>query len=150
MKNLKDIGCKGVVGIYRDVPFVYARDGVLGGIKQESEKIADEIVQNAWGEFNPILVSLNDFSKAYRAIEKADIVIYSCGFEHPLATYRDIHGNFQVMHHDQLSSQFIHVANVWGFGIAFPKCLHDTNYPDIGFNGFITAIQDALPAILQE
>ena len=57
LKNLYEIGCKDVVGIYKgDKPFVYARDGILGGIKQESAQIADTILKHEWQERTPSLV----------------------------------------------------------------------------------------------
>jgi hypothetical protein len=149
MKNLKDIGCTNVIGIYKEVPFVYARDGVLGGIKQESETIADEITQKLWGDRTPTLISYGDFSKVYRAIEKADFVLYSFGFTQPAIHYIDKDATEKVLQHDPHTSQFTNVHNAWGFGIAFPSYIQNTQISDVGFKGFIRAIQSSLPAILQ-
>lgn len=147
LKNLKELGCSSVTAIYKGkAPFQYARDRVNGGIKQESAKIADEIVANAWNEYTPTLLSLEDFPAVYRVISNADIVIYSIGFESNTVTYTTKSGLLQQLEHNPTDLRFLNVVNVWGFGSAFPR--HNP-YPDIGFNGFIDAIQTALPSILE-
>jgi thioredoxin reductase len=150
MKNLYEIGCTGVVGIYKNKPFSYARDGVLGGIKQESAAIADAIVNNEWLTKTPTLISINDFSKAYRAIEKADVVICSCGYETVKMKYTDATGLTKALTYIPGTNQFDKLNNLWGFGMAFPSFKEDTTFPDIGFNGFIMAIQKQMPAILSQ
>lgn len=148
MKNLQEMGCKDVVGIYKDKPFSYARDGILGGLKQESAKIADEIRSKAWGELCPTLISIHEFSNVYRAIERADLVLYSCGFEESVLHYYTKDNSQNTAKYDPITNRFADMANVWGFGIAFPSHKPGTNFPDIGFHGFITAIQNSLSAIV--
>jgi pyruvate/2-oxoglutarate dehydrogenase complex dihydrolipoamide dehydrogenase (E3) component len=146
LKHLYEIGCKNTVGIYRsDKPFFFARDGVLGGIKQESAQIADKILNKEWGELTPTLISYDDFSKTYRAIEKADFVLYSIGFKPLTVKYTGITGEIKNLTHDPKTGQFENVKNIWGFGIAFPSFKPDTSFPDIGFNGFIKSIQNSAP-----
>ena len=151
LKNLYDIGCTGVVAVYRGrAPFLYARDGVPGGIKEESARIADAIVGNQWETQTPRMLQYEDFAKVYRAVEKADIVIYAIGFEKTKIEYVDISGIQQTLDHDWETGRFRNISNIWGFGIAFPShLLRNPSFPDIGCDGFITAIQTALPSILQ-
>ena len=150
LKNLYEIGCKDVVGIYKgDKPFVYARDGILGGIKQESAQIADTILKHEWQERTPSFIPIGDFSKTYRAIEKANCVIYALGFEKACMSYEDRNGCTKSLNHIQSNGQFHEVKQIWGFGIAYPSNKQNTDHPDVGFDGFITALQNALPAILQ-
>ena len=148
LRNLKNLGCKDVVGIYRNTPFAYARDGNRRGIKQESANIADEIQNGAWGDFTPTLLPLNDFAKAYRAVERATYVLYAHGFEQPDMTYLDATGQRHPFRFQPETGQFNGLSNIWGFGIAFPSLIPETNVQDIGFQGFIRAIQNALPAIV--
>ena len=144
LKNLHDIGCKDVYAIYRGkTPFMYARDGVLGGIKQESANIADAIP--TWTD-TPTFLSYDDFSKLFRIVQDADTVIYSFGFEPCRIQYKDETGTNQVFVHTPSNAQFEHTRNVWGFGIGFPSLANGR--ADIGFKGFIGAIQSALPSIL--
>jgi threonine dehydrogenase-like Zn-dependent dehydrogenase len=151
LQNLYHIGCTGVVAIYRGkAPFQYARDGVPGGIKEESARIADAIVGNQWGKGTPKLLQGEDFAKVYRAVEKADSVIYAIGFEKTKLEYKDLSGATRQLDHDWETGRFRNLPNIWGFGIAFPSHLpKNPSYPDIGFDGFITAIHAALPSILQ-
>jgi hypothetical protein len=151
LRNLYEIGCTGVVAMYRgNAPFLYARNGVPGGIKEESARIADAIVGNQWGIGAPKLVHYEDFAKVYRAVEKADVVIYAIGFETTKLEYLDLSGATRQLDHDWDTGRFRNLPNIWGFGIAFPSHLSQhPSFPDIGFDGFITAIHTALPSILQ-
>jgi hypothetical protein len=150
LKNLYEIGCTDVVVVYKGkTPFCYARDGVLGGIKQESETIADEIVGNKWGALTPCMIEYEDFARVFRAVDKADIVIYSIGFEKTHIQYLDMSGSICEFQHNPEDGSFHTLKNIWGFGIAFPSYLVGSTHPDVGFLGFITAIQNALPSILR-
>jgi len=144
LKNLHDQGCKDVYAIYKGkTPFMYARDGVIGGIKQESATIADAIP--TWTD-SPTFVPLDDFPRTFRAVQDADIVIYSIGFETTAIKYTDTASLEQTFVHTPSNAQFVNARNVWGFGIGFPSMVNC--HADIGFNGFIVAIQNALPSIL--
>ena len=145
LKNLKNIGCSRVTGLYRGKkPFSYARDGDTEGIKQESANIADEIVANSWGSSTPQLVSTDDFAKAYRCVSEAKVAIYAMGFETPSWTYKSQSGEERKLIFRPATSDFADVQNLWGLGIGFPGLYTASNgkqYPDVGFGGFIDAIQ---------
>ena len=153
LQNLKELGCRQVFAFYKgEKPFHYARDGEAGGIKQESAKIADEIVGNHWGEYTPTFVNIDDFSQVYRIVSNANSIIYSLGFEKVQQTYIDRQGNTLHLQHNPDTFQFQDIKYIWGFGFAFPSQSTHTNgksYPIIGFKGFIDAIQQALPSILE-
>lgn len=137
LKNLNELGCKYVTGIYKgEKAFTYARDGDLHGIKQESAHIADEIVGNAWGDCTPNLISYKEFSTVYRHVHSASLAIYSIGFEPVYPKCTGLDGSLLVLTHNAETGEFVGLPNLWGFGIAFPTS-------DVGFNGFITAIQSS-------
>jgi hypothetical protein len=148
LRNLNERGCKDVVAIYRTTPFAYARDGHRRGIKQESARIADQIANGAWGDSTPTLLPADDFAKVYRAVQRANYVLYTFGFQEQSPHYTDTTGHTHSMQFEAQTSTFADVPNVWGFGMAFPSHIPGTHLPDIGFQGFIRAIQNVLPAIL--
>jgi len=145
LKNLKTIGCTKVVGLYKgSSPFRFARDGDTEGIKQESATIADEILANRWGTLTPELVSTDDFAKAYRRVTEAKVAIYAIGFEQPRVLYKTPSGEIRQCFFRPDTSDFAEVHNRWGIGIGFPGLYTAPNgkrYPDVGFGGFIEAIQ---------
>jgi threonine dehydrogenase-like Zn-dependent dehydrogenase len=153
-KNLRTLGCKQVTAVHTgDRPFRYAREGVPEGIKQESAAIADAILARAWGDATPTLLPYDDFSRVYRAVHAADLVIYAIGFDRPALTYIDTSGNEIPLVHDPVTSQFTGAAGLFGFGIGFPsyyRAPDGKQYYDVGFAAFIQAIQAALPAIAPE
>lgn len=147
LRNLHEIGCKTVSAIYKGkTPFAYARDGIIGGIKQESAAIADSIVGKKWDDV-PTFVSIDDFSKTFRLVQDADIAIYSIGFEIMNIKYINTNGIEKPFVHQSNDARFENLSNAWGFGIGFPSLAVGQNYHDIGFNGFIVAIQNALMSI---
>jgi pyruvate/2-oxoglutarate dehydrogenase complex dihydrolipoamide dehydrogenase (E3) component len=151
LQNLKDCGVRHVTAIHRSVaPFVYARDGYTEGIKQESARIADEILSGAWGVHTPTLLRYENFAAVYRALHEADRVIYAIGFETPQHVVLDAAGNRLALNHNPATGQFIDIDGLWGFGLAHPSTYVGNAgnvYPDVGFSGFIQAIQRALPAL---
>ena len=145
LKHLKTIGCVRVTALHKgNTPFRFARDGDTEGIKQESAAIADEILMGVWGPNTPRLVSCDDFSAAYRAVLQATHVIYAVGFEKPTMRYTTMDGEERYLRFRPATNDFEDVHNLWGFGIGFPSLYtgtHGNQYPDVGFGGFIDAIQ---------
>lgn len=151
LKHLKDAGVREVTAVYKgDRPFRYFRDGDSEGIKQESERIADEIVGRAWGDATPRLVPVDAIGDIYRALHRATYVVYALGFETPCWKYRAADGSEKILQHSAATSAF-DAPNVWGFGIGYPTRYTASNgaqYADIGFGPFADAIRAALPALL--
>jgi hypothetical protein len=151
LKHLKDAGVREVTAVYKgDRPFRYFRDGDSEGIKQESERIADEIVGRVWGDMTPRLVQFDAIGDTYRALHRATHVVYALGFETPCWKYKAADGSEKVLQHRADTSMF-DAPNVWGFGIGYPTRYTAPNgvqYPDIGFGPFADAVRAALPHLL--
>jgi glycine/D-amino acid oxidase-like deaminating enzyme len=128
LHNLRNAGVKNLIGIFKgEKPFFFARDGFSEGIKQESAAIADDLLAKGWAH----LISFTDFPAAHRAVCEATTVVYAMGFERGVALPAG--------------------ENVWGFGIGYPSSYtgpDGQSYPDVGFGGFISAINEALPSLL--
>lgn len=147
MKNLKDLEVEHVTAFYNtEKPFYYARDGFSEGIKHESAKIADEISAKSW-KHTPELVNTINTSKLFKELNKADYVIYAIGFE-PRNNFKT---NFDLkFNHDELT--FETQPNLFGFGIGYPSYYVGTGekkFFNVGYDGFIDAIQKKLPNILE-
>jgi hypothetical protein len=127
LRNLRNAGVKKLTGIFRgEKPFFFARDGFSEGIKQESATIADDLLATGWAR----LLRLDDFSACHRAVCEATAVVFAMGFERAPLPAGD---------------------NIWGIGIGFPSLYTSSDgksYPDVGFGGFISAINEALPSLL--
>lgn len=145
LQNLRTVGVKKLFGIYKgDTPFQYARDGFSEGIKQESATIADDLVATRWAD----LIPLSDFSAAHRCVAEATAVVYAIGFTSPGITYF-LNGEEKPFFTGSMASPEI---NAWGFGIGYPSPYTGPDgkqYPDVGFGGFVSAIQAALPSVLK-
>jgi hypothetical protein len=145
LQNLRSAGVKKLTGIYKGAtPFQYARDGFSEGIKQESATIADDLVAARWAD----LIPLSDFSAAHRAVAEATAVVYAIGFTSHGATYFS-NGEEKPFFSGGSASPEI---NAWGFGIGYPSPYTGPDgkqYPDVGFGGFVAAIQAALPIMLK-
>jgi hypothetical protein len=153
MKNLKENKVHSITGIYHGTkPFLFARDGESEGIKQDSAKIADEILAKSWGDLTPQLIPSSDFCAVFRKVASATYVVYAHGFETRPFLCLDISGNpLQLNHNPETATFEGYESSLFGFGMAFPS-IYTSNHKthkDIGFNGFITAISSALPAILE-
>ena len=140
LKNLHEVGAE-VGAFYRgETPFHFARDGEYDGIKQESEKIADAILSDAYSP-RLSLVPLTNTAQLIRWSRKADWIIYATGFERrhfssPLS-YDGQTGKVDGFHH------------VWGFGIGFPNRAPDGVHWDVSLPAFATHIEAQLPKILE-
>ncbi len=150
LKNLYNLSLKNVIAVYKsDTPFVYARDGYSEGIKQESAAIADEILSGAWAEHTPTLLNYSNTAEVNKAVAAADWIIPAIGFDAPEINYKEGESQKRLLHDGIM---FKNATDIYGFGIAFPSLYEgpDGNkYKDIGFGGFISAIQAALPSILE-
>ena len=148
LKNLKNLGCKHVHAVFSgQKPFSFARDGDTEGLKAESATIADEILANAWGEFTPVLFKTTDFAKSYRYVSSATLVIYAIGFAEPKISYITKIGERRCLKFRADTNGFESTQTLWGFGIGFPSLYTAPNgnqYKDVGFGGFIDAIQRGL------
>ncbi len=165
LRNLREIGCKGTVAIYRkDPPFCWARQHTpecpchaLGGtgchdsegVKQESAAIADAIVRGEWGSDTPRLLRASDTEAVVRAVMEADYIVYAVGFQARIPRFVGMGGDVLEIRHDPATGAI--APGVWGFGLAFPALYEKPQgglAPDIGLPGFVEHIQNCLGAIL--
>ena len=156
LKNLRQIQVQKVTAIYgTERPFLFHRDGVSEGLKQEAATIADEILSGAWREYTPSLVHMSDTSSVVAAADSNTYVIYSCGFEKQMPKYINALDNSEQLLIPKegrfMSEVGVVVPDIYGFGIGFPSSYtgpDGVKYPDVGFAGFITAIKHHLDSIL--
>jgi len=147
LKNLKQLGCRNVYAVYRGKdPFNISTNEAMGeGLKLSGALIANEIKNKGWGELEPTLINYDDFAAIYRILSKAHAVIYAIGFEPRTFTYTNKEGICGPLTDS--------TPGIYGFGIGRPR-ISKTDageiFTDIGFEGFIKAIQAELPGILSE
>lgn len=140
LRNLHELGAE-VGAFYRgSKPFLFARDGEYDGIKQESEKIADEILAEGYAP-RLSLVPLTNTAQLIRWSRKADWIIYAIGFQP-----RRFLSSFS---YDGGSGKLDGFHHVWGFGIAFPNRAADGQHWDVSLPAFASHIDAQLPKILE-
>jgi hypothetical protein len=150
LRNVREAGCGFLTGVYRGTqPFYWFRYGHTEGLKQDSAVIADAIVAREWGSATPALLRFADFEAVASAVICADYVVYAVGFDRRAPVFQDARGAFFVPKHDPATCLL--APNCWGFGIGFPgEYVTNTGdmAPDVGFGGFVAAIQKNLQTIL--
>lgn len=143
VSNLNDFGVK-TTAIYNGVePFRFARNGAYDGIKEGSEKIAEQILLGAYSKLT--LIPLSDISAVHKHLKRATKAIYCTGFESSLPQHVDPTYNAQT-------AEVGTIPGVYGYGIAFPgKTMIDgKDYIDVSVLSFQEQIQRTLPAILEK
>jgi hypothetical protein len=120
-------------------PFMYARDGIYDGIKEDSAIIADAILA---GKYH--CIKLQKFDETFsllNAVRKATKVIYATGF-----TAHVLDGQPTV--YDSTTATLGH--NLFGYGIAFPGSteLNGKKYVDVSVLSFQEQIRRTLPIII--
>lgn len=170
LRNLRDVGCRGMVGVYRggagaSPPFRWATPHtpecpchLLGGtgchdsegLKQESAAIAAAIVRGEWASDGLLLVRLEDTEAVVRAVMAADYVVYSVGFQARVPHMEGLGGEaLDAGSYDPVTGAI--APGAWGFGLAFPSMYEKPQggiAPDVGLPGFVGHILHCMPAIL--
>ncbi len=164
MRNLRDVGCDHITGIYRGcTPFRWSRGHttecpcvLLGGggchdsegVKQESAEIADAIVRGEWASATPALISASDTEIIASTVGAADYVIYAVGFKGRLPELRGLGGEMLGAVYDVGTGQI--APGLWGFGLAFPAMYtkpRGGEAADVGLPGFAMHIRACIEAI---
>jgi hypothetical protein len=128
-----------VTAVYKTAqPFMYARDGVYGGIKQESAAIADRLI--ASGEAT--LIRADDIAAVTNALLGADWIVAAVGF---VGRKIDFYVDGVVTEVTALPA-----AHLWG--IAYPKSVHidESTYYDVSLAGFLTHCEQNVAKVLQQ
>lgn len=120
-------------------PFMYARDGIYDGIKEDSATIADSILAGKYP-----CIKLQKFDETFpllNAVRKATKVIYATGF-----TANILDGQPSV--YDSTTATL--GPNLFGYGIAFPGIteLNGKKYVDVSVLSFQEQIRRTLPIII--
>jgi hypothetical protein len=146
LKSLLQNSCT-VTGVYKGkTPFQFARDAYYDGIKQESAEIADEILKNCPSRLE--LVSLSEFPKVVKAVQRAHWIVPTIGFEASPIQIRGHEG--QVVSYESYSPETAQLGEgLYGFGLAYPG-VTDGIYKDVSLPSFKAQIQRCLPILLSK
>jgi hypothetical protein len=135
-----------VVAVYNtSKPFQYDRDGVYGGIKQESAVIADRILAN--GECT--LIRADDV-ELLKVLMTANWVVYAIGFE-PRSLDFKVNGVQQELTYDPTTGiANMPAASFWG--IAYPNSTqHEgSTYYDVSLAAFLAHCEKNVSRLLDE
>lgn len=120
-------------------PFLYARDGIYDGVKEESASIADDILAHKYPSIK--LQKFDDTFPLLNAVRKATKVIYATGF-----TPRLLDGQPTSYNPETATLG----PNLFGYGIAFPGVteVNGKKYVDVSVLSFQEQIRRTLPTII--
>ena len=121
-------------------PFLFAKDGVYDGIKEEAERIALEIYDNRYTNLK--LVQITEIDKIIKTSKQADYVIYSIGFQ-----TKKIQTNFDMLTYNSTNGTLKKIEKAYGFGIAYPSSAPDGIHVDVGIISFVEHIQKQIEDI---
>lgn len=140
IRNLFNLGAS-VGAFYRTKqPFLFARDGEYDGVKQDSEKIADDILANKYSP-QVSLYPITNTAQLVRWSKKAHWIIYATGFERR---------KFPIpLTYDGATGKVDGFTHVWGFGIAFPNRAPDGIHWDVSLPAFASHIDAQIPKLLE-
>ncbi len=130
-----------------DAPFSFARDGIYDGIKQESEKIADDILSGIYQE-SVQLLSAKDIPALVTAARKATWLINATGF---VANLPEVYIDHQQVAFtiDPSTGTASGLPRLFCFGACAPNQteVNGKRYPDISVGSFIDHILQRIPAL---
>lgn len=135
-----------VVGVYNTPsPFQYARDGVYGGIKQDSAVIADRILAN-----NECLLMRAEDTDLLKVLMTANWVVYATGFEPRSITF-NVNGTIVEPTYDsETGAANMPAASFWG--IAYPNSsqYEGATYYDVSLAAFLAHCEKNVSRLLDE
>lgn len=135
-----------VAAIYRgETPFAYDRDGIYGGIKQESAAIADRLLADG----SATLMRDTD-PNLLKVLMSADWVVYAVGFEPRHLTFT-VDGDAREPAYDATTGAAnMPAASFWG--IAFPNSSqhNGTTYYDVSLAAFLRHCEKNVSRLLDE
>jgi hypothetical protein len=122
-----------------NTPFLFARDGHYDGIKQESETIADQILQGEYTQTS--LHPVTNTAELLRWTRRSDWIVYASGFQPTNLT--------SSFSYNENTGRIHHLPNTWGFGIAFPNRAPDGVHWDVSIPSFFEHIEKQMPSIVE-
>ena len=144
LDHLHTLGVQ-AIGVHKNsVPFTFADEGAYDGLKEDSAKIAKEILSGVYTTTS--LVSWSEPLQLHKYLKQATKCICATGFQG--AT--DFCQEFST--YDPATAKLAGVPNLYGFGLAYPgiSILGDKSYVDVSVLSFQEQIQRCLPSILLE
>ena len=134
LENLHKLNIQTTAVYKTKAPFLFANEGEYNGIKEEAERIANQILNSEYTKLK--LLNINEIDKVIKASKDANWVIYSIGFE-----AHKIKGNFDITKYNSTNGKILDIENAYGFGIAYPSLAPDSIHVDVGVPSFIEHIQ---------
>jgi len=134
LENLHKLNIQTTAVYKTKAPFLFANQGEYDGIKEEAERIANQILNSEYTKLK--LLNINEIDKVIKASKEADWVIYSIGFE-----AQQIRANFDITKYNSTSGKILDIEKAYGFGIAYPSLAPDSIHVDVGVPSFVEHIQ---------
>lgn len=153
LKNLLKLNIK-VSVIYKSTePFIFARDGVYNGIKQESAIFADEFLRTQPNELCT-LINSSEIDRCIKAYNNADTIISATGFIKNTTSTSLYMDNILIdaSKYDHTNAVIEDAPHTFGFGISYPsKTLYNGRlYEDVGVSTFVNHIIYSVPKIIED
>lgn len=141
LENLNQLNIQTSAVYKHDKVFLFAKDGVYDGIKEEADRIATSILNNEYK--NLTLVHLSKIDTILKIMKRCDYIIYCIGFN-----TKTISSNIDLTKYDKTSGKILETDNAYGFGIAYPSLAPDSIHVDVGIISFVEHIQKQIQLLL--
>jgi hypothetical protein len=144
LSNLHALGIP-AIGVYKNsVPFTFVEEGAYDGLKEESAKIAKDILAGAYT--NTTLIPWSEPLQLHKYLKSATKSICATGFQAEAEFCQDFRS------YDPATGKVSNQPKLYGFGLAYPgvSVLSDKTYVDVSVLSFQEQIQRCLPAALLE
>ena len=132
LENLESLNVSTTAIYNKEKPFYFAKNGDYDGIKEDAERIAEDIMNKKYK--NITLLNTKYVDKIIKATKKASYVIYAIGFEARTIEIENIDSTKYDAKSGKISD------NIWGFGIAYPSSAPDNIHYDVGVYSFVEHI----------
>jgi hypothetical protein len=139
LDNLESLNISTTAIYNKEKPFYFAKDGEYDGIKEDAERIGEDIMNNKYK--NITLLNIKAIDKIIKVTKKASYVIYAIGFE-PRSIEIE---NIDATKYDSKSGKIAN--NIYGFGIAYPSSAPDNIDYDVGVYSFVEHILNQIENI---
>ena len=138
LENLEDLKVV-TTAIYKNKePFLFAKDGVYDGIKEDAEFIATRILNN---EFKYVkLLNLLNVDQLIKVSKKATKAIYAIGFKSRGIKISYNGEDRDSTEYNSKTGSILGCEGLWGFGIAYPSSAPDDIHVDVGIISFVEHI----------
>jgi hypothetical protein len=144
LNHLHSLGIP-AIGVHKNsVPFTFADEGAYDGLKEDSAKIAKDILAGAYSATT--LVPWSEPLQLHKYLKSATKSICATGFQGVTEFYQDF------SNYDPATGKVGNQLNLYGFGLAYPgiSVIAEKTYVDVSVLSFQEQIQRCLPSILLE